>query len=637
MIFKLFYHLSIINTCVLIPGFLHARKEIKGEVKRSCIVCESEFSKVVQSPCFVDKSLIAQDFLNMNLRIALVTAPRRFGKSVNMKMLKAFLQTENGLISSNQTVNCGLFIKHNMNIFNLNNNTFFYLHCGQYPVIYANFKQIKGRNFDDILGDFASVVHKAFKEHRYLLNSTRLDDSEKRRASLYIDEMTYEGLTERQLRKGLEYLSEMLYMHFNRKVIVLIDDFDAPVWVLLTRDFSETDVHKTIQFFSDVMSELLEANSYVERALINACVRLSGILSLNANTVPHFSFLGNHPLVTYYGLTEEEMREKLNYFNIIHSYEDVRSYYDGYKTEGSADKVYSTWSILNYLQYEKLKDYWIDSAGLTDLDKLFVQTEIRRLITQLLDWKVFTIGTRKQISISDIMILKDIMINHRNYSNLEAATFLIFLSDNGYFNPTYNTFDDRVSLTIPNKEIYLHLYDAVYSQLYFLTNCNTDFSKTKLFLQALNTLTIDENNTDSLADFRNSITDLYSNVTLPNNENALKGNIYFHLKNSESFSFTDVEVGRKVNGTMVYSDIVTVRNRDDAGIIIETGCSWKSAEEALQQIIDKSYYKVLDSVDKYRRNVKKGRIYIGLYISDNGSAEVCCLSNSNDINSKVCV
>ena len=142
------------------------------------------FKDVLVSDCFVDKSLMIKDFLNMESRIVSVTAPRGFSKTMNLKMLKAFLQPENGLITANQSESCNLIIKHNLNIFKWDKN-FFHLYCGLYPVISINFNQNTGNSYDGVLDSFREVIRVSFLEHVYLLNSARLDDDDKFRILLY--------------------------------------------------------------------------------------------------------------------------------------------------------------------------------------------------------------------------------------------------------------------------------------------------------------------------------------------------------------------------------------------------------------------------------------------------------------------
>lgn len=112
-------------------------------MKRTCVLREPEFKDVLLSDCFIDKSLIIKEFLNMESRFVRITAPSGFGKTLNLKMLKDFLQAENGLVTTNPTEHYSNFIKHNLKIFKWNN-TFFHLHCGKYPVIFIAFKKITG-------------------------------------------------------------------------------------------------------------------------------------------------------------------------------------------------------------------------------------------------------------------------------------------------------------------------------------------------------------------------------------------------------------------------------------------------------------------------------------------------------------
>ena len=207
-----------------------------------------------------------------------------------------------------RTDSCRLFMKHNLNIFTLDE-TFFYFHCGQYPVIYITFKEIAGNSFSDVLDMFREIVGESLSEHEYLLNSTRLVSKEKciilKDITLYSDKILY--ITEDRLKGSLVYLSEMLFFHFNKKVIILIDEFDTTVWKLLSKDFPLDDTHRTIHFINGFMVELLENNPYVDRGLINDCLRLSKILLKGTTSISNFHYLENHRFAKYYGLTEEEL------------------------------------------------------------------------------------------------------------------------------------------------------------------------------------------------------------------------------------------------------------------------------------------------------------------------------------------
>ena len=200
----------------------------------------------------------------MDTHFALVTAPRRFGKTVNLKMLTAFLQAENGRITSNRTDSCNLFIKHNLNIFTWNN-TFFHLHCGKYPVIYISFKKITGTSFNGFLDALRKEICESYVEHVYLHASNRLDDWEKKCISSYFKYYCNETSIHINTVDGVVHLSEMLHSHFNKKAIVLIDDVDALVWRLLARDFQGNyfqsyDIYKTIHFFKEFLLKFLEQN-----------------------------------------------------------------------------------------------------------------------------------------------------------------------------------------------------------------------------------------------------------------------------------------------------------------------------------------------------------------------------------------
>lgn len=270
-------------------------------INRTCALHETEFKDILLSDCFVDKSLIIKDFLNIDSYITRVTAPTGFDKTVNLKMLKAFLKADRELISLHQTESCRLFVKHNLNIFK-SDNKFFYSNCGKYPVIFISFKKITGNTFEDVYESFKGVISDSFLEHNYLLNSTRLTCKEKSviiTYSRFYDINVYKSVTEAKVKNGLAYLSQMLYYYFNKKAIVLIDAFDVLLWTLLPENVLLRNRDKIIDFFKVVMFKFLVNNRYIEKCFINDCFRLSSVFLKKINGIVHLPFLGNHPLVKY--------------------------------------------------------------------------------------------------------------------------------------------------------------------------------------------------------------------------------------------------------------------------------------------------------------------------------------------------
>ena len=148
-------------------------------MKRLCVFTRPESRDIIVSDCFVDKSLLIMDFfeyVNSGCHFIRITAPKGFGKTVNLKMLRTFLQTENGRITSRPTQGCSMIIKHNLHIFK-RYPKFFSLHCGKYPVIYITFTKTMDNNFSGVLNAFRDIIHDAFLQHGYLLavSYTHLD------------------------------------------------------------------------------------------------------------------------------------------------------------------------------------------------------------------------------------------------------------------------------------------------------------------------------------------------------------------------------------------------------------------------------------------------------------------------------
>lgn len=642
---------NVLVKFMILSQILFAGTEIEGML-RNCYLGSQDYREVLKSECFVDKSMLIKEFIEIKT-IALITAPRRFGKSVNMNMLRMFLQheTQDGTVvegkdvttgsSNNKSKNissaCQLFKDNKLNIYR--DEELFNKHCGKHPVIYVTFKQAKGKNYDKILEAFTGVLRDCFSQHQYLLNSNWLRADEKTLLMQYIGSLSYRTLSKSRIQTGLKFLSRMLYTHFNKTTIVLIDEFDVPVWELIFGTFSDSDIRNTVMLIRGIITNLLKGNPYVKRALINACQLLSRVLTSSANKVKYFPFLINHNFTKYYGLTSSEVDKKLNDFNITDRSGDVKDWYDGYKASGTDITIYNTWSTMHFLETETLENYWVDVAGFDNINKLFLNRIIRYTAIRLLDWDELNIIGTSTVSINDLITFKNIMNGGLAINGYNEYRIHMYLYENGYFNSiTRNINGNTVTLTIniPNNEMYRTFHNHVYSKLYFETHFQFDPFKTNVFIEALNLLGTGDNIKHSFLQLSNSLSDLFSNVTLPNDDHTFKSCIVYSARLSSNLSIVDVDVAKKIGTKLRTVDIIIISNNGTA-MIIETKYNCQSAVSALKEIIDKSYYKILDLDDKYKNKVKKDRIYIGLYLHKKGLVKMCYLINSVNFSDKICI
>lgn len=634
---------------------------LQGITKPVIYLEESQYRKIIQTPTFVDKSMLIKQIFNNDF--VFITAPGRFGKSTNMDMVKTFVEIivdENGNpvtsiediatgeldgnLEEKFTDNCKLFKQHNLKIYHLTQ--FFHQHCGQYPVIHVDFKSVTGKNFDQMLRIFRTVLGKTLKQHWYLLKSIKLNLREKNKFKLLYDnsckhltkkeapiiklseienitcslfyKKPYKHLTQTEVQAGLHFLAQLLNKHFNKTVFVLIDNLDVPVFKDIFNPYSE--ILKTVNFINKIMLNIFN-NSHVERGLINSRIQLP--LDIN---IKHFLFLHNHNFAEFYGLTNNEVENLLYKFNISDKLEEIKKWYNGYKVTGKDIQIYNFWSIINYLKFGVLKSYWPYSDDIKYLKDLLLYKKVNLNIHKLLNKEVIAIQTTDKTINKNIQNLKKFVnfpvtcINNKDIAN----SFIMFLYDNGYFNIVDNQ-NKIIHLEIPNLEISKQLSIYYYSVPYYINNFNFDYDQINLFIQALNVLYV---NKFTFKNFVKSVTDLYFkyNVSLPENEIEFHSTLLAFVQDYKDFRVVD---DLCVTHHQKNLDIVIVR-KDGSVIILGLKFNKGSAYEALEEIINK-YYETLQNVLLHNGLVINNKFYIGLYLDKMRKVNISYLINSRNI------
>lgn len=436
----------------------------------------------METTAFVDKTLFIKEVFKHNF--ILITAPKKFGKSTNMDMLKTFLEivvdkhghpisnieedSVGHLVEKSQTeltTNFKLFKKHNLSVYQ--DKQFFYKHCGRLPVIYINFKIVNVDTFDEVLESLRTVLHDTFQQHGYLLNCTELwlADNEntvgkfyKKSFIKYWDAEKHKNLSKTEIQCGLTFLSGVLHKHFNIKVFVLLDEFDSLIFDLIFD--SDLEVGKTVKFIKKLTSLLLENNPHVDRALINACTHLAKVLS--SSNIEHFPFLYNYNFAEFYGFKEREVEKLIKKFNMSHTLEEIESWY-GYKTLGKANNICRVSSIINYLNLNALKSYWSETDNIK-LKHIFLNKEIQAIIEKVLNGEAVVVEQIRKTEVEQILCLKNLtnspLPSEKNPSTVSKENidlFLQFLYDCGYFT-IINVIGEKMlttylKLQIPNKEV----------------------------------------------------------------------------------------------------------------------------------------------------------------------------------------
>lgn len=309
---------------------------------------------------YIDKTKFIEEIMNDGALVKLFTRPRRFGKTLNMSTLKYFFDVREA--EENRKLFNNLYIENSPLI----------EEQGKYPVIFISMKEIKGTTWEEMQKSIRKIFSNLYETYKYLRetlderNLDIFDEVWKRKDTDYSD--------------SLNFLTNILEEHYKEKVIILIDEYDAPLIMAYEYNFYD----KAINFFKSLYGSVLKTNSSLRMGVLTGAIRVAqaGIFSdlnnLKVNTILSKAY------DEYFGLTELEVENSLKEYGIEYKLEEVKSWYDGYKF-GNAE-VYNPWSILNYIDNKELKEYWINTSGnilikdLLLLSKATVFDDLEKLI-----------------------------------------------------------------------------------------------------------------------------------------------------------------------------------------------------------------------------------------------------------------
>lgn len=373
---------------------------------------------------YVDKSMLIEDILVNRAAVTLFTRPRRFGKTLNMSMIKYFFDVRN------KDENRKLF--EGLKIFGSE----YMREQGKYPVIFVSLKDLRADTWEDTfenLKSFISDLYAEFEDMREIMN---------KRDKIKFDKIFYEE-EKGDYETSLKLLSNYIYKYYGKKVIILIDEYDAPI----INAFDKGYYNEAINFFQVFYSSALKTNDSLKYGILTGITRIikegifSGLNNLYVNTILSKNYS------EYFGLLENEVIEMLDYFQMKYKTKEVKDWYNGYRF---GDKeIYNPWSIINYIKEKELKAYWANVSGNTLLENMLDQAG-EDVYTDL---KRFTDGESIKKYISDGTTIKSLLSNDDEiwqlflYSGyLTKAKEQIEIDETLEYTNIYN-------LKIPNKEI----------------------------------------------------------------------------------------------------------------------------------------------------------------------------------------
>ena len=515
---------------------------------------------------YIDKTKFIEEILNDGAEVKLFTRPRRFGKTLNMSMLKYFFDIRES--DENRKLFDNLYIK----------NSFVFSEQGKYPVIFISMKEIKGTTWEEMQKSIRRTFSNLYEEYKYLRES--LDERNKRKfEKIWFDEIdgSYDD--------ALNFLSKILEEYYKEKVVVLIDEYDAPLIMAYEYNFYD----RASVFFKEIYGSVLKTNLSLKMGVLTGAIRVAqaGIFS-DLNNLKINTILSE----TYdecFGLTEKEVEKVLKEFDLDCKMDEVKSWYDGYKF-GNVE-IYNPWSILNYTDEKKLKVYWINTSGNVLIKDLLVRSDKTTFdnLEKLLN------GEEKMVFINESMA-----IGHTLSPN-NLWELMLF---SGYLTIKEKISENTYLVKIPNKEIQ-SFFKILFVDIIF-NGVNNSITSMKEALHSKNIpyiMTILENvviNAMSFYDVSKKYENLYQTL--------LAGFLYGLDDFYEMKSNIETGYGR--------ADIILKpRNKNWAGYIFElkrarTMDIKKEAEKALNQIENKKYDALLKT-EGIKEIIKIGLVFDG--------------------------
>ena len=319
----------------------------KAEVK-SLPIGISDYVRAQEEYYYVDKTLLIKEFLDQKPLVSLFTRPRRFGKTLNMDMLRVFFEISDKNTSKyfadKNIWQCGEEYRS---------------HQGKYPVIFLTFKDVKFDTWDATIDKIRGLLQEEYGRHQELLNSDKLSQYEKE----YFTKIISATANEVELTSSLERLSKMLASHYDKAPVIIIDEYDTPIQEGYSKDF----YYEIIGFMRNFFSGAFKDNKNLSYGFLTGILRIaqesifSGLNNLTVNSVMDEEY------DSFFGFTESEVKAMLSYYGVSDKEEELKDWYDGYLF--GSEEIYNPWSVINYISKGCLPQaYWVNTGKNEILD-----------------------------------------------------------------------------------------------------------------------------------------------------------------------------------------------------------------------------------------------------------------------------
>lgn len=390
----------------------------------------SDFKSATTNYYYVDKTLLIRDFLNAIPMVSLFTRPRRFGKTLNMDMLRVFFEKtpeDTSIYFKDKYIwQCG---------------DYYTKHQGQYPVIFLSFKDVKCSSWQETFQKISKLISLEFMLHNELESSSVLSSYEKEQYHRFASE----NINEVDCQMGLQLLSLLLHKHYDKECVIIIDEYDTPIQQDHLCDF----YNEIVDFMRNFFSGGLKDNPHLAFGFLTGILRVakesifSGMNNLKTNSI-----LDNN-YSSYFGFTNEEVRDMLAYYDYEDKYQEICEWYDGYRFGNS--KIFNPWSVINYISDQCFPKAFWQSTGSNDIIGEIIGTATPVINENL--YKLFC-GNTVTTYVDTSVIYPEVQSNPNSiYSFLLVAGYLkvaeIYPQNDGNY---------MCDVAIPNKEI-LYVYE----------------------------------------------------------------------------------------------------------------------------------------------------------------------------------
>ena len=541
----------------------------------------SDFRNIIANNCFyVDKTKFIEELVNDMTAVHLITRPRRFGKTLNLSMLKYFYDIEGN--TENRKLFDGLYISNSLAM----------SEQGKYPVIFLSFKDVKADSSLEMMENIAILMKNLYDKFEYIrekLNQSNL---------MEFDEIWLKK-DNANLRGALLNLCSYLKEYYNQDVILLIDEYDTPMVSAYEHGYYD----EIKMFFTTLYGSALKENPALKKAVLTGIMRISkenifsGLNNVKVNSILEDDF------AEYFGITEKEVEKSLIEYGLEERLPEVQKWYNGYIFGGV--RVYNPFSITNFLDRKKIMPYWVNTSSNTLINK--VLKEASSSIFEELS-KLFQ---RKTINKTI-----DVYSNFNELKNTEQIWYL--LTNAGYLTPVEEIDFGKYSIRIPNEEVH-YFFERDFIRNFLGSVDNFDRTLSYLLEGDFDNFTYElENimlNSVSCFDFNSNSKESHYHVFILGMLLGLRRRYYIH--------------SNREGGRGRYDLVVEPMDKSKNGLVIEFKVAKekeeleKASEEALAQIEEKRYYEglrdrgvekiILVGISFYQRDFKlQGKIIKGV-------------------------